>query len=482
MSLHPYPYSLLLDHSSLIFTEFVHPYEFLTERHLHVLWLEQKYFYDLFTLNKERVEVISPGIWNTGAGPDFLKAHLLIDGRECRGDVELHLADAGWEHHKHHLDKAYDHVVLHISLWPSPTEKILRNSRGDPIPQLYLHDFLTIPHARILRLVDLDLYPYRRFVGSGHCAQSLFRNLSKTKTEQFFQSAADWRLSQKRAYLQGHFSFSFQQLLGGMAMTLGYKHNGEVFLKLFPLLAAWSSQTEKSLLAFCLKACGFFHDAYFDKWKESEYYRELHAIGGSSSSPLPLQELQLGKSRPLNHPIRRLAYLIKLAKDPATHVLYDRMVALWQQAWADCNSDQAFRSLVKQLQALIPQYEDDYWNSHYLFETERQEAHLTLIGKSLKREMFVNAFLPLLHHHVKREDQPKERTAFNRMYHTLESAETGKSRYLKHRFFGETPKGNLLKKTEIQQGAYQLHRDFCVHYEASCKGCPFVEKYQKVFT
>ena len=54
----------------------------LTERHLQILWLEQKLLKNLITNQGESIEVISPGIWNTGPGPDFLKAHLKIGNCE----------------------------------------------------------------------------------------------------------------------------------------------------------------------------------------------------------------------------------------------------------------------------------------------------------------------------------------------------------------------------------------------------------------
>ena len=97
-------------------------------------------------------------------------------------------------------------------------------------------------------------------------------------------------------------------------------------------------------------------------------------------------------------------------------------------------------------------------------------------GETLKREILVNTILPLLHEGVQERQDPEELSAFDRLYRSLPAAQTGKGRYLVHRFFGDTPKGAILKKAEMEQGAYQIHRDFCLHYEASCEGCPFVQR------
>jgi hypothetical protein len=60
------------------------------------------------------VEVVYPGRRNGGAGPDFRDAVLRVDGRERRGDVELHLRASYFHAHGHDGDPAYDNVVLHV--------------------------------------------------------------------------------------------------------------------------------------------------------------------------------------------------------------------------------------------------------------------------------------------------------------------------------------------------------------------------------
>jgi hypothetical protein len=56
--------------------ESVKKYHCLTERHIQVMWLEQKYFSQLRTEEGDLIEVISPGIWNGEGGPDFKRRRL----------------------------------------------------------------------------------------------------------------------------------------------------------------------------------------------------------------------------------------------------------------------------------------------------------------------------------------------------------------------------------------------------------------------
>ncbi len=70
---------------------------------------------ELVTTDGETVQVVHRGAWSHGLGPDFQDALLLFAGRELRaGGVEIHLGTRGWIDHGHHLDPAYDAVVLHV--------------------------------------------------------------------------------------------------------------------------------------------------------------------------------------------------------------------------------------------------------------------------------------------------------------------------------------------------------------------------------
>lgn len=260
-----FDYEKILGPMPLKIAETAQPYLFLTERHLQVIWLEQKYFKPLVTEEGKRIEVISPGIWNAEAGPDFLKAHLRIDGCDLHGDVEIHLNDDGWYHHQHHLDPRYDRVVLHVSLWLPREPKTIHTHKGNAIPRAYFEPNLTVPHLRIVQLIDLELYPYKKFLGSGRCAHALFRKVSEEKIEEFFQNASEWRLAQKRTYLQSYTECPQQQFTAGISMALGYKHNPRAFLTLFDQLKTMEGASETLLVAKGMESCGFFSEAYQKK-------------------------------------------------------------------------------------------------------------------------------------------------------------------------------------------------------------------------
>lgn len=476
-------YASLLTHCPGRVCDTTKPYQMLTERHLQAIWFEQKYFKNLVTATGDPIEVFSPGIWNAEAGPDFQKAHLKIGTKEYRGDVEIHLIDDSWTQHQHHLDERYDQVILHLSLWQPHNRKSIVTKNGTHVVQTYLEPHLTIPHARLIQLIDLDLYPYKRFLGSGRCAHALFRTMPESRVNSFFQSAAEWRLLQKSAYLQERISAPEWQLAAGIAMALGYKNNTEAFLELFLWLHSLPKRAEEEWLALAMQSCGFFSESFRKKWGKSEKYCHLKTLIDSSAGAEPhFTKLKLSQVRPLNHPVRRLAVMSKLLSDPNLPTIYSRMTRHWEQCWHSCKSKKDWRVFLTNLCALLPNYEDSYWNKHYTFELVERAKTLTLIGAELRMEIVVNTFLPLLYCQLKQSEDSEQLCAFRTLYEVIPAGNNSKTRYLIHRFFGDTPKGKLLNKAYTEQGAYQLHHDFCLHYEASCEGCPFVERYNALFT
>ena len=475
-------YEHLIDIQQNIVKETCTEYASLNERHIQVIWLEQKYFRPLKTHSGKSIEVVSPGIWNAEEGPDFKKAYLIIDGEDYFGDVEIHLSDQGWKQHEHHLDSNYNNVIFHLSLWNSASNKEIITQNNKKIESGYLQDSLTISHKRIMQLIDLDLYPYKKFCGTGQCAEKLFKNLSQIKTIELFQDASEWRLLKKKERLEARIEHPELYFSAGIAMALGYKKNTEPFIDLFLKLINNTKLTNDQLLAMGMNLFGYFNDYYLKYWEHSPYYNELHRLAkeiesiNTSQSPLYLAHI-----RPINHPIRRIVYLIHLIKDPRLFYFLSIFEKCWNDNWMKIKTKKEQKDFLIKLSSLIPSYIDTYWSYHYTFESKPQNKLIPLIGNPLKTEIIINTLLPLIHTSISERENFHEMQAFFDFYSTIKSQESQKSKYLKQRFFGNGTKGDLLKKANLLQGAYQIHHDFCVHYESSCKGCPFVEKYKNYY-
>lgn len=449
-------------------------YLIITERHLQALWWEQIYLKQLVTCCGKKVEVLSPGQWNSSFGPDFRKAHLLIDGIEYKGDVEIHLSDAGWEEHGHHTNPQYDNTVLHLSFWKSPVKSI-KTSQGKEIPRLYLEDALTIPHQNIAHQIDIDLYPYKPALGAGKCSTEIFCTMEKEDLEHFFAGASFWRLVQKAELILQLDASPEGAFIAAFARCLGFPNNSTAFLQLYLSLSKLPGKyTIEEYQAFGLGACGYFEESFQEKWLNSSKYRTLFHLWENRPQGIPSIKLSPQRTRPLHNPVRRIAALSHILADDTLDRIPVMATAIWDQEHALCKKPRDWSALWKKLQNLLPHYSCEYWNNHYFFESEEQDQHLVLMGDPFKKEVITNVLLPLISKHLNHST-----ISYWNFYKNITSTETSKSNYLKYRFFGDSKKNEILKYTFASQGAFQMHSDFCQHYETSCIGCPFIERFKQ---
>ena len=89
----------------------------------------------LTTVDGRKVRVIDVGRLNTDSGPDFFNAKIGIDGYVWAGNVEIHRRASDWRRHNHHLDPAYDSVVLHVV---EVADTPVYRTDGEEIPTLVL--------------------------------------------------------------------------------------------------------------------------------------------------------------------------------------------------------------------------------------------------------------------------------------------------------------------------------------------------------
>lgn len=138
------------------------------EQLLQFIWESGLYdAHDLRTTDGRKLEVIAAGHIQQHSGPDLDGALVRIDGQLWAGNVEVHIRASDWYVHQHHIDPAYDNVVLHAvhmhdadvrtdSGAMPPTVEL--RSRIDPGSITLHHDLMTsrawVPCAERLSGVD----------------------------------------------------------------------------------------------------------------------------------------------------------------------------------------------------------------------------------------------------------------------------------------------------------------------------------------
>lgn len=218
----------------------------VAERVLQKIWLHRDFDSSQMRLTDgRRLEIISPGEWNLLGGPDFHGAQLRIDGREVRGDVEVHFRASDWRAHGHPANPTYHGVALHVLLFPPEKSElsVLRND-GAEMPTLVL---LPLLHRDLEEYAADDALEtitardeWRRFAELGRKSTDEIKAILREK------AAERWRQKVRYAQLRigklGWAEAAHQTALE----ILGYRRNRAAMLALAERhpLAAWVGRAD----------------------------------------------------------------------------------------------------------------------------------------------------------------------------------------------------------------------------------------------
>ena len=109
------------------------------EKIIQYIWQKRKLSpHPLHTTDGKKVEVINPGLYNHDAGPDFLEAHIKIDGVLWVGNVEIHEKTSDWFRHHHNNDPRYKNIILHVVLQNDTSRPLFSSSPSLNPPTLVI--------------------------------------------------------------------------------------------------------------------------------------------------------------------------------------------------------------------------------------------------------------------------------------------------------------------------------------------------------
>ena len=174
----------------------------------------------LTTTAGERVEVVYRGAWSHGLGPDFPDAMIAFPGGRLQtGAVELHLTTAGWREHGHHLDPAYNRVILHVV--GRHDGAITRRADGAVVP------VVAIGFAEAEADTAADPLP-GHLVGGAVCAAALAASAPATVAA-ILRALGDRRLAARAAMFEATMAIAppGDALWAGLLGALGYRANRE---------------------------------------------------------------------------------------------------------------------------------------------------------------------------------------------------------------------------------------------------------------
>jgi len=279
------------------------------EAFLHWVWEDIQFDYNSArTDDGSALDILSPGTVNPSDGPDFKRAHIVLDELEIFGSIEIHTDENDWFGHGHHHQPSYDQVILHVVLKKGNRRAV--RSDGTVVPTLVLYPLLP---ANLRKLTDAFNKPSRLPCKNliHHISEQVVRHqLTRARKEYFdfkieqFAERYDPDLPPTQAWQHA--------MVTGIFDGLGILHNRRPMRQLATLLL-------QNL------------PAAISKEQMAARTRQLSGLYSLSNTAITWKRKA---SRPANHPHIRINQAARIStcilNTPAEHYLKNDPVSIWQ--------------------------------------------------------------------------------------------------------------------------------------------------------
>lgn len=351
------------------------------EKLLHYIWKHKIFpLHQLFTTDGCKVEIISPGMHNQNAGPDFLNAKIKIDGTLWAGNVEIHTLSSDWMRHRHNENPAYDNVILHVVGTPDCS---ILNSQGKKIPQMQL-DIPDYVRANFNELQNSEHTP--------RCAD-IIPSLPRIMVHSWMNSLLAERMEKRTDEIKARNARCTNDWETTLFITLsrnfGFGLNGDTFetwAKTIPMSAV--NKHRDSLIQ--IEAMFFGQAGLLNTTSEKgsndedEYLRQLKneyrfLKNKFSLTPIDPTMWKFLRLRPQNFPHIRIAQLANL--------VYSKRLNM--SAIVEATD-------LQEMHSLLETQVSEYWQTHYTFtslQSAKTEKHLS---DSSIRLLIINTLCPML--------------------------------------------------------------------------------------
>ena len=345
---------------------------------LHFVWK-----YRLFTNQNLRtwlgkpVRVIHTGTHNHDAGPDFLAARMVVDESEWGGNVEIHIRSSDWDRHQHHLDKAYNSVVMHV---------VYEYDKA-----VYREDGTLLETLELKQRISTSLLPKYRELMSGMWwipCEKRIHNVPSFHMSQWLSRLLVERFEHRISAI----TTLLEQQRGGwedtcyiwMARSFGFKVNADAFEQLARILPqsviARHKHSSLAVEALFFGQAGMLEEEVFEDaypralQQEYNYLRRLHSL-----QPMSIASWRFMRTRPGNFPTVRIAQFAALCL---------RSTQLFA-AIADTSETKSLKAFFDDL-PIHP-----YWLTHYRFD-KLSSSRGSQLGRSAVDILLINAIAGII--------------------------------------------------------------------------------------
>ncbi len=391
---------------------------------------------NLQTTDGESVEVITTGRWSGTCGPDFVNAHIKMNGIDWFGSVEIHSKASDWKKHQHQGNPHYDNVILHVV--GEYDHHDVYNTQKVKIPTLVLH----YPEAMAERYQQLKENP------SVVRCENLIHKIPSFTVGHFLSRMGMERLVAltERLAVDSSDKIDWDTLFyHTLLRSFGLPDNSlpcELLSLHLPVTVLQKHANNVTVIeALLFGQAGFLENSFQNQddycqllHREYTVYRAKYQL-----TPIDVSLWKFGKNRPQNYPTIRLsqfAQWITRHRLRWSDVLQPRTLEGWHQFF-ECQPTL-------------------YWESHYRFSEVSTQKSKKQIGKSFIDRILGNVIVPLLFYYGKHVDND---TIIQQALDLWEMLPSEKNRYtdLWSTHFN-TPR-NMLES----QAVLHLVKNYCSH-------------------
>lgn len=417
----------------------------MKEEFLHYVWETKQLSLPVKTTEGDIVEIISSGALNHDAGPDFFNAKVNINSTTWVGNVEIHLKSSDWLKHKHHLDNAYNSIILHVVLEHDvdlalncPTIE-LKNFISQSIIDKYKS--ISNDNSNNIRCCNLikSLSPFE----IGWQIERMFVERLRTKTESvillFEQQSRNWN-EVLFIVLSANFGFktnnlTFELLAKSISYNLIQEYNSSILTLEALLLGQAGMLTHSS------------NDIYYSTLQR--IYSELKKQ--HNLTPIDNSLWKFSKTHPKNFPTIRIIQLARLLHKNTN--LFNTII----------QSDK----IEKLREPLKVEIKNGYWTTHHTFDHQSPHSEKNL-GKSSIDLLIINTIIPVLFAYNKCHNNEEQCIDSIFDFYNTTKPETNNI-IEKWKECGVTPKNGLQT-----QGLIELYNNYCT--KGKCLKCSIGHK------
>lgn len=345
----------------------------MREELLHFAY-QYKLFDDATFYNVEEANIVHVGRHNFDAGPDFTGAKLKTNQALWVGNVEIHIKSSDWKLHKHHLDKAYNNVILHVVM----------NHDCD----VYTESGRLLPVLEV-KITEKVAEKYEEFIKQKHkiaCADDI-ASVDAFKVQMWLNKVLVERLNKKTTHIKRWLDANINDwetvFYYSLAKGFGFNVNSEAFehlVQAVPLKVVYKHNNNPfQIEAIFMGQAGFLDDEdekdnyYKDLQKEYNFLRHKFNL-----YPIERHEWKFLRLRPSNFPTIRISQFANLM------CKYNSLFAKVLEA-----------ENINDLQKIFNIKASEYWETHYTFGKLSDKKSKTL-GKQSVNLILINSVIPML--------------------------------------------------------------------------------------